>query len=243
MLHINSRHRSTGSFDSFELPLKLDRPRCEKVKISLADIALPSSQYNFDSSNNIIPFSEGAGPTLTATITAGIYTLTELKVELKTQLEAAGALTYTITDSGGKITIAATGAFTLKWTSSSASASYRLGWGDNYSLSTNRATDTGSAVSHTSTYSYNLAPANYLYLSISGLPSVHFSPRQHISATFPLSFAGNSYACPQLEVGVEISVNDSFFSQGTLRVDLKDELGALVDIGTDWGFTLAIVEC
>lgn len=50
-----------------------------------------------DSSNNKIDFKENSGTELTATITAGVYTPTTLCTEIKTQMEAAGAATYTIT--------------------------------------------------------------------------------------------------------------------------------------------------
>jgi len=49
--------------------------------------------------NQDLDFDEGGGPLL-ATITAATYTPTTLCAEMKTQLEAAGALTYTITYSG-----------------------------------------------------------------------------------------------------------------------------------------------
>lgn len=49
------------------------------------------------STNNKIDFKESAlGSELTATITAGTYTSTTLATELKTQLEAIGAETYTV---------------------------------------------------------------------------------------------------------------------------------------------------
>lgn len=64
--------------------------------------------YQIDQTNNKIDFAEG-GPQLTATLTSGIYTPTELAVEIKTQLDVAGAKTYTVTFSRTtrKFTIAA----------------------------------------------------------------------------------------------------------------------------------------
>lgn len=54
--------------------------------------------YSITTSNNKIVFRETTGVDLTATITAGNYTsFSALATEIKTQLEVAGASTYTIT--------------------------------------------------------------------------------------------------------------------------------------------------
>lgn len=77
------------------------------------DWVYESLSFDIDSTNNTISFDEG-GATLTATISSGNYTLTTLAAEIKTQMDSAGALTYTVTaNSSGSMTIAATGAFTL----------------------------------------------------------------------------------------------------------------------------------
>ena len=62
-----------------------------------------------------IDFKEGAGPALVATLNAGDYSLTEFTLEVKRALDAAGALTYTVTvnRTTRKITISATGVFSL----------------------------------------------------------------------------------------------------------------------------------
>jgi hypothetical protein len=64
--------------------------------------------YQIDQTNNKIDIAEG-GPQLTATLTSGIYTPTDLATEIKTQLDVAGAKTYTVTFSRTtrKFTIAA----------------------------------------------------------------------------------------------------------------------------------------
>lgn len=66
--------------------------------------------------NKYIDVDEG-GAELTATLTTGNYNGQTLATEMKTQLDAAGALTYTVTysESTGKFTIAATGNFTIRW--------------------------------------------------------------------------------------------------------------------------------
>jgi hypothetical protein len=84
--------------------------------------------------NDKIDFDEG-GAELTATLTANYYTAQTLATQVKAQLDAAGALTYTVTysESTGKFTIAATGNFTLRWntgTNKAVDASDLLGFSD-----------------------------------------------------------------------------------------------------------------
>lgn len=72
--------------------------------------------FVIDSDNKYIDFDETAGE-LTATLTEGNYTAQTLCIEIKTQMDAAGA-TYTVTysESTGKFTIAKTaGNFSLLW--------------------------------------------------------------------------------------------------------------------------------
>jgi hypothetical protein len=72
--------------------------------------------YGFEvtSGNNLLNFDEG-GPELTATITIGSYTATDFVEAVENALNAAGALTYTVTFNRTTrlITIAATGNFDL----------------------------------------------------------------------------------------------------------------------------------
>jgi len=77
------------------------------------DWVYESLSFDIDSTNNTLSFDEG-GAALTATISSGNYTLSTLAAEIKTQMDSAGAFTYTVTaNSSGSMTIAATGAFTL----------------------------------------------------------------------------------------------------------------------------------
>jgi hypothetical protein len=71
--------------------------------------------YEIDITNNKIDFAEG-GPELTATLSVGIYNPEELALEIKTQLDAVGAKTYTVTfnRTTRKFTIAAnTGTYSI----------------------------------------------------------------------------------------------------------------------------------
>ena len=62
------------------------------------DYELIPTVINIDSYNNKIPFTEAtAGTELTATLTAGAYTIANLLVEVNTRMDAAGASAYTTT--------------------------------------------------------------------------------------------------------------------------------------------------
>lgn len=66
--------------------------------------------------NDKIDFDEGGGE-LTGTLTPGTYDADTLATEIKTQMDVAGALTYTVEylDASNKFKISATGAFTIRW--------------------------------------------------------------------------------------------------------------------------------
>ena len=66
-----------------------------------------------NSTNNKIDFREVSTTTLTATLVVGTYTPTTLCAQIKTQLEASGTATYTVTfnDLSRKFTIATSGSY------------------------------------------------------------------------------------------------------------------------------------
>lgn len=101
-----------------------------------------NGKFVVDANNKYIDLDEG-GAELTATLTLGSYNGQTLATEIKTQLDVAGALTYTVTysESTAKFTIAASGNFTLRWftgTHKATDASDLLGFSD-------AADDTGAA--------------------------------------------------------------------------------------------------
>jgi hypothetical protein len=87
-------------------------------------------------------FDEG-GAELTATITAGDYNADTLCAEIKTQMEAAGALTFTVTydDATNFFTIAGSGNFSLHLSSTTNAIWASIGW--------TSGVDTASAATHT----------------------------------------------------------------------------------------------
>lgn len=84
-----------------------------KVFDRVLDWEFNNFYIDIDSTNNKIDFDE-TGVTLTATITTGTYSLSTLAIEIKTALEIAGALTYTVSfDADHKLTISSTTSFDL----------------------------------------------------------------------------------------------------------------------------------
>ncbi len=78
-----------------------------------ADWAFTSWKIDIDSSNNKIDFKE-SGAELTATLTSGSYTITQLATEIGSALTAAGSQVYTVTvNNNDEITISAPASFLL----------------------------------------------------------------------------------------------------------------------------------
>lgn len=83
--------------------------------ITLRDIVLPLTYYNINSSNNTILLKEDAGAWNIVTLTEGNYSAAQFTAEVKAELEAIGAGTYTVTISPitGLMTIAVSGGATV----------------------------------------------------------------------------------------------------------------------------------
>jgi len=101
--------------DPVDFSLEFDG-RYEGLGSIMAQVFGTDERFVVADSCKYIDFDEGAAE-LTATLTLGTYTADALCAEMKTQLDAAGALTYTVTHSKAtrKFTIAAPSNFTLRW--------------------------------------------------------------------------------------------------------------------------------
>jgi hypothetical protein len=86
-------------------------------------------RFIVSAANQVLSFNEGGG-VLTATLVTGTYDTATLCAQIKTQMEAAGALTYTVTysDTTNLFTIAGSGAFVLTLSVTANSAFPMLGW-------------------------------------------------------------------------------------------------------------------
>ena len=233
MLHVNSKFRSIGTCASFIIDLDLPTVSTGCSSVTLTDVVLPNGWYNFSANYNRIIFNEGTGD-LTATVPVGNYTGSTIESAIEAALNAASTLTqvYTCTYSEltGLITISAAAAFILKF-SRSGSPAYRLGFSPN---------DTSSATSHTGTLMMNLAPDNFVYLAIDGLPECLTADTQGVICTFPISLYNNTGTISKFENKLTHKVDKSWFRGRNTRIRLFDMNGLDLPLLVDWGFTLEI---
>lgn len=66
------------------------------ISITLKNALLSTSDYLINSSNNLLHFQESSNEVLTATITEGNYSASELITEIQTQMNNTGSSTYTV---------------------------------------------------------------------------------------------------------------------------------------------------
>lgn len=115
ILLIDSKDRN---YDLFPYPnnyiLKLGTTYKDIYSIELISAILPKSNYVINSYNNTIIFNEG-GSDITVSIESGNYTISTLLSTIKSAMDTAGSLTYTLSNNtlNNKITISATGTFSL----------------------------------------------------------------------------------------------------------------------------------
>lgn len=84
------------------------------------DWSYAGTSIDVGSENDDVVFSEQGWADITATLTAGTYTLSQYATELASKMTAAGTQTYTGSASGGKITVSAPASFQFKASSVSA---------------------------------------------------------------------------------------------------------------------------
>lgn len=170
---VTSAERNTGD-NVYDFRVQSDRPVFwQGCTYGLHDVYMSNTLYTFDTSNNKIYFQENAGIAATATITPGVYDITTLPAQIKTQMEAVSpnVRTYTITYSSStmKFTIAVSaGTFQFLFgTNTTSSAAQRLGW-STYKIT---ATDDTKAASLTSPYLIDLAYPLQIAINIDLLES------------------------------------------------------------------------
>lgn len=171
-LFLNSQDSDLGTSANFQVNFEksgINFHGCE-VAIALDYVIFPNLITLIRSGINQLVINEGADD-LVATIADGFYDITTFPTALKTALDAAGANTYTVSISATtyKITISSTGAFSMKFSSSSTSQDMWkiLGFGFN--------TDTSSAASQTASMTVRLDGEDYYILQIDNLPSPNVS--------------------------------------------------------------------
>lgn len=121
----NTEFRTTGTKanPSFIMNCAINNIKAVKIKTCM----MPLTFYTIDERNNKIYFEENNdGITLTATLNSGIYTSSTISAEIKSALDNAGALTYTVSYSAttNKLTISSTN---FKFKDGIANAYYEMG--------------------------------------------------------------------------------------------------------------------
>jgi len=156
--------------------------------------------------NDAIDFDEG-GAEINATLTAGTYTADTLCTEIKTQLDAGGALTYTVDydDANNKFVISATGNFTLRWntgTNKTTSVASTIGYSDS-------ADDNGGADSFTAD-NMRIHSEEWLKFDFGSAKSItSFAIRYHnLSSSATLKLQGHtadSWSSPDVDETISIT--------------------------------------
>ena len=97
-LVIDSRDRNTGNGSENKYTIHLENDIQNIISIELMTATIPNSEYIINENNNLLCFEESSGTTLTATLTIGNYTLSEIASEIQSQLNASGSSTYTVVE-------------------------------------------------------------------------------------------------------------------------------------------------
>lgn len=203
--------------------------------------SIPSSFYVITSSNNKVWFNEG-GSTLSATVTPGNYTVSELAIALQTVWDAAAAATITVAvdTNAGKFTVASDGGtFELETTTTTSALWSILGFSTD--------ADHTGATSYTAENYYDILAyiGNYLFIRSSMTSSnevyeTRTDGHSNIMAMVPVS--------PTFDNVVYLDVNTALIN--TYEVDfpiseihwtLTTQDGNTVDLnGREWSVTIQI---
>lgn len=228
-LFLNSKDVNFGTSANFQVDFQQSGIKFSdgEIAIGLDYVVFPNLIYPIRSGkSNKLTFNEG-GSDLVATIDEGYYDSSSFPIALKTALDNAGANTYTVSISSttNKITISATGNFSMKFGTTTQTSPYM--WkilGFNYDSTTS------SAASHTGTMPIRLDGEEYYCLNIENLPSSNISSsfsQRGIMGIIPLKSAYGDIIFHQFNEKnnlVLASMNDIKF----LRVRITDPDG--VDI-------------
>lgn len=179
VISIDSRDRNTDSYpDPNMYQIDFGDTLKNVFSIELLSAIVPKSDYNINSNNNTIYFSENGGSEITASIPEGNYTITELLTAIGSAMTSSSGLSWTYTatydSKTNKITITTGNVIrifelyfiggTEKYGESSTRSTYKL-----YSIGSTigfTRTDLTGSYTYTGTNQYNLTGENYLMLKM-----------------------------------------------------------------------------
>ena len=203
--------------------------------LKVKSITIPLCNYNIDSTNNLIYFSDGTN--YIATIPEGIYDNSTILGAIKVSMEAtayAGIITASYDLTSHKYSIAGTVNFELQFGSFTAnSMSYILGFND---------IDTGLAASHEANNISNLSVPDYFFINMSGLNNqIRSTNGQHASfIVFTYVHSGHiNHHLEKTHYHMKNSNNSHVMQRA--KIELKDKDGNIFDINNcDWSMLLEI---
>jgi hypothetical protein len=192
--------------------------------------------FRITAAKNILTFSEGGG-NLTATITTGDYDADSICIEIKTQMEVAGALTYTVTydDTTNLFTIAGSGAFILVLSVTTNSIFPALGWA--------AAVNTASLASHTAP-AVRIHTEEELRFDLGSSYNLYFiSIKNHnlqSGATIQVRFYSDAFitlaetATLTWKAGLVVSLLNQYYRYVAVHVVDPDNPDLYVEMGRVW---------
>src|SRR5271170_6851014 len=181
---VNSQDRVVGTSSSFLFSFNRPLENCKYLELLYASI--PNTMYNITTNNNNFTFNDGV-TNQTATLTPGVYTQSNFLTALATAIVATlTALTFTLTFDpiALKVTISATGAFTLLFGTGTNQIYAPLGYLQQ---------DYGSATSRTADNVMVLSLPTNILVKISGLGNSYIaSNTKDANVTFVIPVDVNS---------------------------------------------------
>lgn len=126
IISIKSVNKKSGTIDNFICEINEIR---NIHWLEIQNMSIPMSHYVIDSLNNKIDFNDGGDKQ--AILKNGFYTQSDITTEIKTKMDAASVLTFTVTVDNitQKMTISAGSNFTLKFDQAN-SAAKTLGYNE-----------------------------------------------------------------------------------------------------------------
>lgn len=235
-IYLDTRQKNIGGSNSdFSFTLPNSELRGHLLGLSVESCTIPVLEYPINSNNNIVYFRENGGGILTATIPPNNYTGSELAETLKSIMDTAGTLTYTITydDQSKKLDFLVGLPDTFELLEGENNSLYVLGFSE----------ATSSLTAHVSTHPVRLDGSEYYDLEILGVQhdNIHSNNNSSTMARIPLleRFSGISYYVNP-DNSSFITVNHDLFYR--IRIRLLRPDGKLADL-PDTAYVNLVLRC
>lgn len=245
IIEIDSRERTSGTIDNFEIILKnpvyLNRNR--QYFCRMENIRIPTSFYNIDSNYNTIQITEdpaGTPSTWTVTIAEGNYTISELLSELNTQFDTSSTKSndfgLDIDDITGKVTITSN-TTEFKIVGANTTLSLPLGFvsGTDY---------TSSSLSLTAPNHVLMSTKRYLKINSDLTSNNHYSRDkiEPIGVVVPVTQSRSTIQYYENSMGYKTKMENLHHIKH-FRFDIRDGNNKSVDFnGIDWNAEFVIYE-